>query len=285
MDPLRGRNNLEITHVLLEVIMVNRIEKIGRFTSSILITIIALLITQIITYVIYRLTNGNMSLSGRIASFASPILISPFLSWWFLGLLLRISKLEKEMRFLATYDTLTGVYNRNSFLSICNSILNLLKREKSPLTLLYIDLDHFKNVNDTFGHDVGDYVLKKIGEYLKTSIRKSDIVGRVGGEEFVVVLPKTDIQNGIAIAEKIRKGIACLEMIYNDKIIKITASIGISSNTYLEYIGIEKLLKMADLALYHVKNNGRNKLYVNQDCIKEKDNTKIMELIGFECEN
>ena len=156
-------------------------------------------------------------------------------------MLLRISKLEKEMRFLATYDTLTGVHNRNSFFFICKSILNLLKREKSPLTLLYIDLDHFKIVNDTFGHDAGDYVLQRTGEYLRTSIRESDVIGRIGGEEFVVVLPKTDIENGMAIAEKIRRGIAGLEIHFNEKIIKITASIGVSSNSNLEYMGIEKL--------------------------------------------
>ena len=265
--------------------MVNRVEKIGRFTCSILVTIVALVISQIVTHIVYSLTNVNITLSGRIASFASPILIAPFLSWWFLGLLLRISKLEKEMRFLATYDPLTGVYNRNSFLSICTSILNLLKREKSPLTLLYIDLDFFKSINDTFGHDAGDYVLRRIGEYLRNSIRESDIVGRVGGEEFVIALPKTDIKNGMAIAEKIRKGITSLEMICNDSIIEITVSIGISSNLYQEDFGIAKLLKMADIALYHVKNNGRNKIYVNKDCIKEEANTKILDFNSLECDS
>ncbi|HCM26038.1 MAG TPA: hypothetical protein DIC34_05740 [Treponema sp.] len=257
--------------------MIKQIQKIGRLNSTFVTTLIVSVISQVITYLIYKFTDAEIPLSGRIASLASPILITPFLSWWFIGLLLKISVLEQEMRLLATYDHLTGAYNRNSFFSISASILNLLKREKLPLTALYIDIDHFKKVNDTFGHDVGDFVLKNIGKYVIENIRKSDIVGRIGGEEFVVALPKTDIDDGITIAEKLRKGISEFEMIHDGcATIKISVSIGISCNSNNENIDIDELLKKADSALYHAKNSGRNRIYVNQDSAQMNNRIKAL---------
>jgi len=250
--------------------MISKIEKIGRLKTSVIITFTSLVLSQVITLGVYKITEGKISVSGGIASFASPLLITPFLSWWFIGLLLKINNLEKEMRILATYDTLTGAYNRNSFFPVCESILTLMRRDNSSLTLLYIDLDHFKTINDTFGHNVGDIVLKSVGTYLSESIRKSDFVGRIGGEEFVVCLPNTDVKNGLIIAEKIRNGISSLEVIYNTELrIRITASIGIACNLNFENSGIDELIKMADLALYQAKNEGRDRLVVNCSCGSE----------------
>lgn len=261
--------------------MVRKIEKLGRVNSSVALTVLSMVISQIITYSIYKIGRTDISLYGRISSFVSPLLITPFLGWWFLGLLIRISKLEKEMRLLATYDTLTGVHSRYSFLAICSNILNLLNRDNLPITVLYIDLDHFKHVNDTFGHDTGDYVLKSIGKYILDNIRKSDIAGRMGGEEFVVALPNTIIDDGINIAEKLRKGIYENKFYNRNNIaMKISVSIGISSNSDIGNNAIEELLKKADIALYDAKRNGRNRLFVYQDCVQLKYSNKHLELIG-----
>lgn len=247
--------------------MIRHIEKMGRLKFSGIITLASLVLSQMITMTVYGLTEGSISVSGRIASVASPLLITPFLAWWFLGLLLRISRLEKEMRILATFDKLTGAYNRNAFFPICESILNLSKRDKTPLTLLYIDIDHFKRINDSFGHDIGDQVLKSVGNLILNNIRKSDLLGRVGGEEFVVMLPHTNLEFGTGIAEKIRKGISDLEMAFDGEMItRLTVSIGVASNTYPESLGIDELIKLADRALYQAKNEGRNRLFVHQEC-------------------
>jgi diguanylate cyclase (GGDEF)-like protein len=247
------------------VSMIELIQKIGRVFCSIIMTLFALVSSLGITYLIYSITNTEMLLSGRIASIASPLIITPVFSWWLFGLLLKISRLESEMRTLATYDSLTGFYNRNSFFMISENMLNLMNREKLLLTVFYIDIDHFKKVNDTYGHDVGDFVLQNIAEYITKNVRQSDIVGRMGGEEFVVALPKTDLRDGEIVAENLRKGIADLKLINKDEIsIKVTISIGISCNSYIENISIDDLLKKADSALYHAKNRGRNKIYVSE---------------------
>ncbi len=239
--------------------MIKLIEKTGRLFSSLGITVIAVVLSQLITHFIYKYSNGIMPLSGRIASLASPLIIAPLLSWWFIGLLLRINSIEQEMRNLATYDVLTGVYNRSTFFNIANTLLNLMKREKLDLTILFIDIDHFKNINDSYGHDIGDAVLKEFGSYLIKKIRNSDVVGRIGGEEFLIVLPKTNSTNGQKIAETIRQGLIDNEMAYTgNSSIRITISIGISSFNAMNESNIDQLVKNADSALYEAKRNGRN---------------------------
>jgi len=151
-----------------------------------------------------------------------------------------IEKIEK----IAEYDELTNILNRRG-------VLERLKDVKKG-AVLFFDIDHFKKINDTYGHEFGDYVLKEIGKILKSTFRKSDIVGRWGGEEFIVILPDTDYEVGLKLAEKLRKTIEK----YYFKGIHVTVSIGVS-----EYSGnLEEDLKKADVALYEAKNSGRNQV-------------------------
>ena len=243
--------------------MIKLIVKTGRFITSLVITIIAVILSQLITWLIYKYSNGSITISGRIASWASPLLIAPFLSWWFVGLLLRINSIEQEMRDLATYDTLTGVFNRRTFFDIAVSLLNLMKREKQDLTILFIDIDHFKNINDSYGHDAGDAILKEFGSHLLKKTRKSDVVGRIGGEEFLIALPKTNGANGYRIAETIRQGLIENKTVSTgSNSFKITISIGISSFNGLDDCTIDQLVKHADSALYEAKEKGRNRVAI-----------------------
>ena len=155
-------------------------------------------------------------------------------------LLVKNKKIQKE----AYYDELTKIYNRRG-------VLNEVKN-KSPGNILFFDIDHFKKINDTYGHDFGDFVLEEIGKILKNTFRKSDIIGRWGGEEFIVVLPETKYEDALKLAEKLRK------IIENHDFdgVRITISIGVS-----EYNGnFEESLKKADEALYNAKNSGRNQV-------------------------
>ena len=111
--------------------MIKIIEKTGRLYSTIIITFIAVLFTQIITSLTYYFSHNEISITGRISSIACPLIIAPLLSWWFFDLLLKINKLEKEMREIATFDALTKVYNRNSFFSHANSLFALMKQRKT----------------------------------------------------------------------------------------------------------------------------------------------------------
>ena len=155
-------------------------------------------------------------------------------------LLKKNKKIEQE----AFNDELTEILNRRGVLEKINNI------EKG--SVLFFDIDHFKNINDTYGHDFGDFVLKEIGKILKSSFRKSDIIGRWGGEEFVIILPNTDYKTAMRVAEKLRKDIEN----HNFDNVKVTISIGVS-----EYQNdLENAIKMADEALYKAKNSGRNQV-------------------------
>lgn len=162
-------------------------------------------------------------------------------------------EIEKELHSLATEDTLTGVYNRYSINKEMDVNIKKYELYEDIFSLLMLDIDYFKNVNDTYGHDVGDYVLKELCTTIKNMIRKTDIFGRWGGEEFLLILPNTNKDEAISIATKIRN---IIENHKFDYIPKVTISIGVSA--YNEKSRKEIFLKKVDDALYKAKSSGRN---------------------------
>jgi len=156
---------------------------------------------------------------------------------------------------LANTDPLTGLYNRRHFYELINPFLSINKREKKTSSLIMLDIDKFKNVNDTYGHDVGDIILVNLAITVSANIRESDIFSRFGGEEFMIFLPHTNEEQAIKMAEKLRKAVEASKNVQN---IKTTISIGVS-----EIIDdIEVSIKAVDTALYVAKNNGRNRVEV-----------------------
>ena len=167
-------------------------------------------------------------------------------------LLTKTTKLEKK----ASMDFLTKLYNREKFNSFLDYEINKIKRYKEQyLSLLIVDIDYFKHVNDTHGHLVGDSVLQEIGKILSVCSRDSDIVARWGGEEFVVMLPQTNIEQAVFVAEKLR---ATVEKHKFDTVKHVTCSIGVSQ--FHKNEDKETLFKRTDKALYKAKNNGRNRV-------------------------
>ncbi len=185
-------------------------------------------------------------------SLVAPLLVSPIYAWYLVDAILKIKDLEKQMRELATYDSLTNLYNRASCLREIENATQRIQNVKSSLSILYIDIDYFKNINDTYGHDVGDAVIRHFARYLKAALRETDIIGRIGGEEFIVGLPCTDIEKGLAVAEKLRKDVE-EELITTDNVapIKMTVSIGVSAYRSGEKASSMDILKKADIALYN----------------------------------
>lgn len=164
-------------------------------------------------------------------------------------------KIEKKLIALATRDTLTGIYNRNKLNeSISNQIANY-KRYGRSFSLLMIDIDHFKNVNDTYGHDIGDYILKELTSIISKSIRVNDIFGRWGGEEFILILPEESQEGAIELATKLKDLVA--NHIF-EHVEKITISMGLS--LCKENDTQDTLIKRADESLYKAKNTGRNRV-------------------------
>ena len=176
-----------------------------------------------------------------------------------------LSNIQKELRLSTFTDYMTKLYNRRYFSEISIHILDLAKRDKTNLSVIMIDIDYFKKVNDTYGHKFGDTVLINLSNILQNLTRKSDIVCRWGGEEFMIILPKTDEEGTFNIAEKIRLEVENLILKYEDNSdVRFTISIGMSQVDIQNDMDIEASINRADEALYKAKESGRNKV-----CIKK----------------
>ncbi|MBF0528878.1 MAG: diguanylate cyclase, partial [Deltaproteobacteria bacterium] len=166
---------------------------------------------------------------------------------------------EEKLKLLATYDTLTGLFNRRHLMERLASELSAAKRYNHSLTVCLCDLDHFKLVNDTHGHQAGDTVLAALGRLLKANIRTEDIAGRYGGEEFVLILPRTSTQEATVVIERIRSTLEKTAF-RTEKGLEffVTGSFGLSE-TQGQNLDESGLLSQADQALYHAKESGRNR--------------------------
>jgi two-component system, cell cycle response regulator len=162
---------------------------------------------------------------------------------------------------LSTKDPLTGLANRGRALAEFQNRFGLSLRYDRPLSVVVGDLDHFKRVNDTYGHGAGDLVLHAFGERLMANLREADLAGRIGGEEFLMVLPETDLGGARPFAERLRNAIASTPIPLSSGGISITCSLGIAQRT-AEDLEAGQLLARADAALYQAKNGGRNRVCV-----------------------
>jgi diguanylate cyclase (GGDEF)-like protein len=171
-------------------------------------------------------------------------------------------RLRERLRIQSIRDALTGLYNRRYLDETLPREISRAKRGGQTLCLMLLDIDHFKEFNDTYGHDAGDFVLKSLAKHIHSFIRESDIACRSGGEEFVIILPETSIETASKRAEDLRAGTAQNELNFNNESIgRITISIGVSA--YPQYgEEINTLIKSADEAMYQAKQGGRNRVVV-----------------------
>lgn len=170
--------------------------------------------------------------------------------------------LFKDIQHLAAMDPLTGIYNRRKLFELGRNEFHRARRFHRPLSMLMFDIDHFKRVNDTFGHSVGDLVLTQFAQLLKAGIRDIDILGRYGGEEFLIILPETRKTTAAAVANRLRSQIACAFQNMFDGSIALTASIGVVT-MHDETHSFTGLIEEVDNALYGAKNLGRDRIKVS----------------------
>lgn len=165
---------------------------------------------------------------------------------------------------LASFDALSQVYNRRKLLEEADKEAIRAMRYYDHLSVLMIDIDHFKNVNDQYGHLAGDEVIYNIAQIIKRKVRSIDIVGRYGGEEFVAVLSNADRENGYRVAETIRKEIENAKILYEEEVLSVTVSVGLAVTTVsnLRSINMMAVINLADKAMYLAKENGRNRVEV-----------------------
>lgn len=172
----------------------------------------------------------------------------------------QIKHYQKELERLSRFDELTNLYNRRHFMTLARHELNRGKRYGGKISVMMIDIDHFKRVNDNHGHRTGDIVLAAIASQISQALRDTDIAGRLGGEEFSVVLPETELGNAILVAERLRQQVAGGAIdIGSGNTLNCTLSIGVADWSD-KTEDVEKLLHRADQALYAAKNSGRNKV-------------------------
>ena len=167
---------------------------------------------------------------------------------------------NKQLQKEVITDTLTGVYNRYFIDYQIDTCIHEFNTFNTPFGILFIDIDHFKKVNDTYGHDVGDKVLKAVSKTIELNIRQEDYIGRYGGEEFVVILRHVSKDNIYKIAEKLRILIQEIDIKDNDNMINITVSIGCSH--YAHTLNKLEIIKSADKKMYEAKQTGRNKVVI-----------------------
>lgn len=204
--------------------------------------------------------SGNSLSIISILFFVSNIVI--FFALFFIvihKLLIERDELIEKVRSLSLTDELTGLMNRRGFKSVTKYEVNRFARTNIGFTFIIGDIDHFKDVNDEYGHDCGDLILKDISGIILSSLRESDTLARWGGEEFVILLPETTLDEAELVLERIRDKVELYDIIYKEKSIKKTISFGACycSNPNIE---IEDVIKRADESLYKAKNSGRNRV-------------------------
>ena len=169
-----------------------------------------------------------------------------------------LHKKTKKYEEMASVDQLTGLYNRYKFTELFVSLYATMVKRENDMSLIMLDIDHFKNINDTYGHNIGDKVLVDISNILKHYFRNVDIIGRWGGEEFVVLVPTANSTNCEKLADKIRRAIQEAKILDD---LEVTASFGITQIKLGDTLEIA--ISRADVALYDAKNSGRNTIKIN----------------------
>ncbi len=174
--------------------------------------------------------------------------------------LTELKKLQFELEDMAKTDGLTGMANRQAFMERANSEFNRARRYSRSLSVIMIDIDHFKSINDQYGHAAGDQVLRQLGQHCHSRLRDSDFLGRIGGEEFALLLPDTPRDSAFHVAERMREQLSKTSIaLDNGIILEITASFGVAS-VNVEDADFNAMLHRADTAMYNAKHGGRNQV-------------------------
>jgi len=186
------------------------------------------------------------------------ILLALIMAWAY-----RTKRVQMEFRRLAQTDTLTGISNRDHFTKNVQQALVEAAKKSEQLGMIMFDLDNFKSINDRFGHSTGDWVLKHVIENCKTICRKDDCIGRMGGEEFAILLHASDLESAAQMAERFRETIAAINTSETGHVFSVTASFGVTT-TRQSGLVLDSLLSQADEALYQAKHDGRDRVRVYQ---------------------
>ena len=198
---------------------------------------------------------GDLPLAMLTAG-AVPIAVAPWMTWMTMRNMSHGDRSRNELESLVRTDPMTGVFNRRGFAERAKTLFEGARRGRK-LCALVLDLDHFKDINDRHGHAAGDAVLTEIAQRLRATVRGSDVVGRLGGEEFAALLPRTPFAEALEVAERLRVIIEHAEVFHEGLVIRVSTSVGVAEFDLADG-SFEDLLRRADAALYDAKAAGRN---------------------------
>lgn len=196
--------------------------------------------------------------TGRLYITLLVMLLLAILLWLILAI-----RSQRRFRHMASRDGLTGILNHQHFIRDAEHLLHQLERKQSPASLIAIDLDHFKQINDTHGHAMGDAVLQRTVDICRQQLRPDDLFGRLGGEEFAILLPDCSPAEALSIADRLRRAISAPPTVPSASILTVFASMGVAGTSTSGYT-MQQLRADADDALYRAKREGRNRVVVNK---------------------
>lgn len=234
--------------------MVNRF---GPVTVSFAVNFGSMIMAVALTAALERIFRGEVVAMDLFFAAVIAGILAPIISYGFIYLTGQLNLAEQQMRHLATTDGLTGVLNRRYFFERSEIELQRAIRYGHPLSMLIFDIDHFKEVNDRFGHQAGDAVIRQLADMTVNTIRSTDLLGRYGGEEFILLLPEAGFESAWKVAERLRKKVESHVFNFDGNAISITISVGISSLESPD-TDLEALISRADRSLYAAKDAGRN---------------------------
>lgn len=262
-------------------------EELGPTRTLVLVTLAAAIGMATITLLGLHLSGIKVIPAYLLIPVFATFIVLPIAAYPLINLLFKTFSLERTNYRLATYDQLTNLMARSAFISNADSYLNLARRKKSPFAIAFLDLDNFKQVNDQLGHAMGDLLLQEIGKTLNTIRRKSDMIGRYGGDEFVILLPETDLTGAEHFTDKVHQAVKNITLPEQGSI-NLSVSIGVITRRQdNQYMTLEGLIDQADQALYMAKSEGRARtvFYVKKGSptkAKQKDSYQHHDLIDPE---
>ncbi len=234
------------------------VKRFGLVRSIIIISIASILFSVAITTILSFVLGGDLTWEDLVISILIPAVLAPFFTWLFLNLIFQIQAAEERMRILSTIDDLTQVFNRRSFFELAEKEHARATRHGESFALVLMDLDNFKQINDHYGHQAGDQVLRQTCDLCRVNSRQEDIFARYGGEEFIFLLPHTGSHEALTFAERIRQVISATPFTFGSESIHLTASLGVKATTGGDE-NLDSLIACADAALLAAKEQGKER--------------------------
>ncbi|MDN3920605.1 GGDEF domain-containing protein [Roseateles violae] len=219
--------------------------------------IVTMALAQGLVWLLLRAPDADdRLLAGLCASVCSLAIALP-LGRMLVRLVVHVEQSQRMLTRHATLDSMTGIFNRRHFLNLVEREWSLARRYDTACALVLIDVDHFRKVNEGFGHLCGDLLLRRIAEASAETLRQADVLARFGGEEFILFLPHTDPLGALDVAERIRERVEALNFAWNGRPVQVSVSLGVAA-LHAEHIRLDQLIHEADEALQVAKTSGRN---------------------------